>query len=107
MPRNKMFKHAKVLNFYWATSNNPLTQLTQQTQVEVKWSPFIFPLCKINVDASIFSTQKATVHNTIKVWENVQVVEYGPYTWDDCLNILYVNILHYSIRNRYYNNDND
>ena len=79
-----MVKHAKVLNFYWATSNNPLTQLTQQTQVEVKWSPFIFPLCKINVDASIFSAQKAAVHNTIKVWENVKVIESGPYTWSGC-----------------------
>ena len=40
---------------YWAANNNPLKI---QTQVDVKWSP-IFPSYKINVDAAIFSTQKA------------------------------------------------
>ena len=43
------------LEEYWAANNNPLKI---QTQVDVKWSP-IFPSYKINVDAAIFSTQKA------------------------------------------------
>ena len=54
------------LEEYWATSNTPLTQPTQQTKVKVKWSPPICPLYKINVDAAIFSAQKAAVHNTTK-----------------------------------------
>ena len=24
------------------------------------------------------------VHNTTKAWENAYVVEFGPYTWNDC-----------------------
>ncbi|XP_075650197.1 uncharacterized protein LOC142620773 [Castanea sativa] len=72
------------LEEYWATSNTPLTQLTEQTQVEVKWSPPIFPLYKINVDVAIFSAQKAAVHNTTKEWENAKMVESGPYTWSGC-----------------------
>ena len=72
------------LEEYWATSNTLLTQLTPQTQVEVKCSPLIFPLYKINVDAAIFSAQKAVVHNTTKAWENAKVVESNPYMWSGC-----------------------
>ena len=49
--------------------------------MEVKWSPPIFPLYKINVDAAVFLAQKAAVHNTTKAWENAKVIEFGPYTW--------------------------
>ena len=48
--------------------------------MEVKWSPPIFPLYKINVDAAIFLAQKAAVHNTTKAWKNAKVIEFEPYT---------------------------
>ena len=52
--------------------------------MEVKWSPPIFPLYKINVDAAIFSAKKVVLHNTTKAWENAKVVESEPYMWSGC-----------------------